>query len=133
MSDLTGKLECPMCGALDAFTIDPNDGSRGYCSVEDKTWVVGLGPLGEALALCWAIERLPASPQQTDISIKASALRNTVERLIQERNELQTELDWVDEALARRPALDSYITRYEKICTACDAAGKAEQEISTFK
>jgi hypothetical protein len=34
------KLDCPMCGARESFTIDPEDGSRGHCEVEDKTWVL---------------------------------------------------------------------------------------------
>ena len=39
----------------------------------------------------------------------------------------RAELDQVDEALARRPALENYPTRYAKICHACDVAGRIEQ------
>jgi hypothetical protein len=46
------KLECPMCGKYNAFTIDPLDGSRGYCEVEDKVWCIRVneGRLSELLA-----------------------------------------------------------------------------------
>jgi hypothetical protein len=32
--------DCPMCGASKAFTIDPHNESRGYCSAENKTWTI---------------------------------------------------------------------------------------------
>jgi len=34
------RLQCPVCGAADAFTIDTKDGSRGYCAAEDSTWTI---------------------------------------------------------------------------------------------
>ncbi len=34
------KLECPVCGAQNAFTIDPDNDANGHCSVEGVTWVV---------------------------------------------------------------------------------------------
>lgn len=37
-------LECPMCGAPKAFAVYPYDPSTGYCSVEDKSWTIKLGP-----------------------------------------------------------------------------------------
>ncbi|HLJ25350.1 MAG TPA: hypothetical protein VKY85_01425 [Candidatus Angelobacter sp.] len=39
---------------------------------------------------------------------------------------LQIELELIDEALARRPALDKYTNRYSKVYAACEIAGKAE-------
>ncbi len=42
---------------------------------------------------------------------------------------MDSELSLVDAALARRPALEKYSTRYEKICAACAAAGRAEPKI----
>lgn len=37
---LKHRLQCPVCGAADAFTIDTQDGSRGYCAAEDSTWTI---------------------------------------------------------------------------------------------
>lgn len=43
-----------------------------------------------------------------------------------EKSELKSELVIIDEALARRPALDKYKTRYDKICAVCKKAQEAE-------
>lgn len=34
------KLQCPICGAAESFTLDPEDGSRGYCSTEKRVWEI---------------------------------------------------------------------------------------------
>ena len=39
---------------------------------------------------------------------------------------LSQELRWIDEAIARRPALADLKYRYEKVYRACEMAGKAE-------
>ncbi len=54
------------------------------------------------------------------------ALAETVTEEITKNEKLTAELALVDEALARRPALDKYKTRYEKICAACETASRAE-------
>lgn len=41
-------------------------------------------------------------------------------------NEDMHQLAMVDEALARRPRLDAYTTRYQKIFALCSAAGRME-------
>lgn len=35
-----GSVDCPMCGACRAFTIDPNSLDTGYCVAENKSWTV---------------------------------------------------------------------------------------------
>jgi phage/plasmid primase-like uncharacterized protein len=72
-------LECPMCGAKDAFTIDPEDGSKGFCASEGVTWEIGESLQLQALRLCWAIEKLPASKEQTDVSLLASRLLSRIQ------------------------------------------------------
>jgi hypothetical protein len=35
-----GSVDCPMCGACRSFTIDPEDGSQGYCEIEKVFHVI---------------------------------------------------------------------------------------------
>lgn len=49
----------------------------------------------QALELCWAIEKFPASEHQTETSLKAVALRESIEHLEQKVRELHvTERKW---------------------------------------
>ncbi len=56
----------------------------------------------------------------------AEVLEDEILNLHEQINQLKYELAMVDEALARRPALDVYTTRYDKICAACEKAQEAE-------
>ena len=62
----------------------------------------------------------------TDISKVNINFLNNISELENEIAKLRYELAMVDEALARRPALDKYQTRYDKICAACEKAQEAE-------
>lgn len=64
----------------------------------------------------------------TSFQIQAHNLAlDTIERLQNERDQLQAELRMVDEALARRPAIAEFHTRYQKIGHACETAKQADQ------
>lgn len=73
-------LECPMCDAPKAFSIYPYDPSTGYCSVEDKSWTIRLGPAfvpainaAEITTLKTKIAKLGAALDRTARAFHASA------------------------------------------------------------
>ena len=63
---------------------------------------------------------------QEELETKLLKLEAENSNLQAEMAEIKTELLWVDEALARRPALNKYQTRYDKICAACRTSQEAE-------
>lgn len=58
----------------------------------------------------------------------AEVLEDEILDLHKQINQLRYELAMVDEALARRPALNKYTTRYDKICAACKKAQENDYE-----
>jgi len=65
---------------------------------------------------------VPAVPRRAVFEFADSFAADLREKLSTAERELQL----IDEALARRPALDDLKTRYEKVYRACAIAGKAE-------
>ena len=57
--------------------------------------------LDQATKLCWEIEKLPCSEQQTEISIKASALTTTIEKQSQAITALLDECSGIIKILYR--------------------------------
>ena len=47
----------------------------------------------KALELCWEIEKLPASPEQTALVSRASAIHSALQDLLFDNGELRTETD----------------------------------------
>lgn len=103
---LEGELECPMCGARSAFTIDPTDGSRGYCKAEGKTWVVRptnqeippiMGPLDPSASSAKFDASSPANGERWDaFTLAEKQLLQLGLWIIGERNQVDFKLmhDW---------------------------------------